>query len=211
MPWAIVQLRLVRHTLLLIAFTIPGLLLFLSSPSSAVGLFGLIGHQPLLPWRIHTLFSYALIPGDLGSWLLTSVSILCTGVLLERLLATAHYYLLVAASAVLGGVTFYLLSEGPGILLSANHVAWGLGGTMLIPALTRWSHLRWLARLFVVWIALTFLDVGVGFLLGPPITLDITQFLTGMFGVGVGWWSGRHLTLPRENRWPYEKPVATTA
>src|SRR6266850_2465342 len=103
----------IRLSLVLVGITLLGLALFVSYPPSASAL-GLVGGQPLFPWRLHTMITYSLLPGNVTAWLLCSVSLLCSGLIAERAFTPWLFALLIATSSILGGSVFLLITEHAG-------------------------------------------------------------------------------------------------
>jgi membrane associated rhomboid family serine protease len=207
MQWVNEQLRTIVSTMVLIVSTVPGLVFFSTNPGSAAISFGLQADFAHLPGRIYTLLTYAIIPGGFRSWLVTSVALLCTGILLERLLTRRIFWALVVLSTVLGGLLFVVQSRTPGILLGANHTAWALSGAMLVLAGIRWRSLRWPARLFLVATALSTLDWLLGLFMSPETALEVSLPVMAVFGSLVAAASLRRGVKDVPRSWPYNKPI----
>ena len=183
--------RTVRTTQGLVCLTFLGLIVWSTYPDSAVA-FGVVSGRQLIPGWLHTLVTYSLIPGGIGPWLLTSISIICSGLIVEKVIKPLRLGLLIVASSVIGGLAYVPLAGHGATLLGTAHVAWGFGGAALVFGGSRWRKLPWFGKLYVAWVAVSFLLWVPAVFEFSMMALAVSQLAAGMLGLGAAtWWALR--------------------
>jgi membrane associated rhomboid family serine protease len=176
-------LRHIHGTLVLVGIVlIIGALFFLMP--SLIEQFGLNAGWLGFPFRAYTLLTYSLLAGALVPWLLNLVSLFCSGLLVEPGLGARAVWLSALAGSVAGGTTFLSMSPH-GVLVGSSQIAWGLSGAALVIGIREWNVQSWLARLYVIWVFITFALTIVDLLGAESRVIDFTDVAAGASGVWV--------------------------
>ena len=179
-----------RKTLAIVAVTLVGLGLSQSHRPAVSGL-GLFSSMAAIPSRPYTLVTYALPHPDFLTWAYNSFALICSGLLVEREFTNSEYWGLVLGTVPVVGIGFVVFVSHPAVLVGSEGVAWVLGGAALAFGFIRWRQLGWLARFYVLWLALSFLLTPVRLLDPNDVGLIVTYLIVGVVGALIAMWAYR--------------------
>jgi hypothetical protein len=158
-----------------------------------IAFLGLHADVELLPTRLHTLVTHALAQPSLRYWLLSSLSLVCSGLLIERDLRGYLYWCFVLLATFVAGVSFVLFVPPPAILIGSGGVTFAFGGAVLVFGFVRWRDYAWLARIYVLWMAFSLFVTSFGLLNPENAGTNASYLFACAFGMIVASWRLKNL------------------